>query len=436
MSVGLEYIRSLEQWRGSADFNLDAISQVLDYLGNPQDKVHSVHVAGTNGKGSVAVMLSSILGADGLRVGLLSSPHLSRFNERIVIDGCPISDGLLDRYGAEVKAASEAVGARLTYYEGLVSIGFLAFYREGIERMVVEVGLGGRLDGTNVISKPDIAVITSVSSDHTHILGERLSEIAREKGGIIKEGSHVIVGDLPREALDVITEISERVGVSSIWIKERDFGFDREKNLISFPDRGECNINISLLPSYQRTNALIALACGHYLGASNIAMANGLKNFFWPGRYEEGTINGKRRLIVDCAHNPDGVKKLIDSLTEDGISEASICFGVLESKEWPSMVDMLGEICKVWHLVTPDSSRALQSERVYEYLAKKGISSSIYNEVKEGICCAVNEQTDLPLIVTGSIYMVGLARELIGELESVSGIELNKPYWIRMSKPV
>ncbi|RMG44557.1 MAG: bifunctional folylpolyglutamate synthase/dihydrofolate synthase, partial [Candidatus Dadabacteria bacterium] len=169
LDEGISFLSELEGWRGTADFNLAAISAVMAELGNPQEKLKAVHVAGTNGKGSVAAFTAAALAHTGYKTGLSISPHLSRVNERISINGRPVEDEMLAYYALKVRSAVAKAGVKLSYFEGITAIAFLLFLEEGVEKSVFEVGLGGRLDATNIVSKPLAAVITSISKDHRHI---------------------------------------------------------------------------------------------------------------------------------------------------------------------------------------------------------------------------------------------------------------------------
>ena len=202
---GLEYLQSLESWDFKSPFSQNNISTVLDYLGKPQDKPRALHVAGTNGKGSVSAMMSSILKQAGYSVGTNISPHLMNVNERFIINGEAIDDARLSEALSIVKGAVEATEAPLSYHEALTAAAFYAF--KDLDWIVMEVGLGGRLDASNVIAKPEIAFITSIGLDHQDILGHTLEAIAKEKAGIIKEGSHVVLGDIAPEPFEVISSI-------------------------------------------------------------------------------------------------------------------------------------------------------------------------------------------------------------------------------------
>ena len=201
---GLKYLSSLAPWKGKGGFTLDKMRALMAELGNPQDTYHSVHIAGTNGKGSVTVALAAMAGAAGFRTGMTISPHLGTMNERIVIDGAPITDELLDIQATKVAEAQERLNIELSFFEGITACAFLAFHAVGVDWAILEVGLGGRLDATNVVRSPRACVIVSIDFDHQDILGPTLECIASEKAGIIKPRAPVYVGSVSKEARDVI----------------------------------------------------------------------------------------------------------------------------------------------------------------------------------------------------------------------------------------
>ncbi len=220
MHSGLSYLSGLRPWGGKGDFSLSSIKTVMGRLGNPQDSVKSIHVAGTNGKGSVSAGIASILGAAGFSVGLTISPHLARINERIVIDGVPIGDDELSLMAEEVRMAS--TGIELSFFEAITATFFLTAARRKVDYMVVETGLGGRLDATNVISRPEVSCITSIDFDHVAILGDTLPKIAAEKAGIIKGGSLAVVGEVGEDSFGVINDLSTAVS-AKLYGFGRDF---------------------------------------------------------------------------------------------------------------------------------------------------------------------------------------------------------------------
>ena len=287
----------------ASDFKLDRMRNLLNHLGNPQHDTPVVHIAGTKGKGSTAAMVSQILVEAGLRVGLFTSPHLDRFEERIRIDGIPIEAGELIELVNEVAAATAVIdgeGGNLkpTFFELTTALGWLAFRRRGVQIAVLEVGLGGRLDSTN-ICQPEVCAITSISRDHTHILGSKLSQIAKEKAGIIKPGIAVVCGQLPDEAAAAVREIASR-----------------ENAPIVNPASG-AEIPGHLTGDHQRENAAVAVAIVEQLRVRgwtipDSAIAEGLQSVRWPARVE--VMSRQPLVVLDAAHNWASCGALLNSL--------------------------------------------------------------------------------------------------------------------------
>lgn len=268
---GRRFLASLTRWDGRGGFSLEPIQRVLVSLDNPQDKVPIIHVAGTNGKGSTSVMLSAIFGQEGKRVGLTISPHLNQVNERIVIDGLPVSDDLFEVSADAIRWGCEKTGESLSYHEALTAMAFFAFCEEGVELSVIEVGLGGRLDASNVIKKPLVSVITSIGLDHTDILGSSEEAIAAEKAGIIKPGSHVVVGArVSNEAFGVISNNAIGVGssIDRFGVEFSSILTEKGEGLYSGPSSKGIVFRPSLLGEHQIENGALALRVGEYLGVS------------------------------------------------------------------------------------------------------------------------------------------------------------------------
>ena len=291
----------------ASDFKLDRMRNLLNHLGNPQRETPVVHIAGTKGKGSTAAMVSQILIEAGLQVGLFTSPHLDRFEERIRIDGIPIEPDELIELVNEVAAATTVIdseGGHLkpTFFELTTALGWLAFRRRGVQIAVLEVGLGGRLDSTN-ICQPEVCAITSISRDHTHILGSRLSEIAAEKAGIIKPGIAVVCGHLPDEADTVVREIASREHSPVIQPTQAD----------------HVGLASHLTGDHQRENAAVAIAIveqlrGRGWTVPHSAIAEGLQSVRWPARVE--VMSRQPLVVLDAAHNWASCGALLNSLQD------------------------------------------------------------------------------------------------------------------------
>ncbi|HEY56203.1 MAG TPA: bifunctional folylpolyglutamate synthase/dihydrofolate synthase, partial [Dehalococcoidia bacterium] len=315
-------------------YDLRRVEELLARLGNPHLKSRSVHIAGTNGKGSTAAMIASVLTGSGYGTGLYTSPHLITIRERFQVDGRPISRAEFARITTRLKPEVERVNLKaaygeLTTFELLTALAFTYFQMKGVDFQVLEVGMGGKFDATNVI-RPEVCVITSISLDHTEVLGDSVARIAAEKSGIIKPGSVVVLAPQPDEVVPVIQEACRRqqaelvmVGRDVTW---HSLGFDGKQQLLEitgkssqYRERSIYKIRLPLLGYYQMENAASAVAALEVLAERGFAISrdsivNGLAQASWPGRFQ--VLRRRPRLVVDGAHNPDAARKLRLSLSQ------------------------------------------------------------------------------------------------------------------------
>lgn len=431
---GLRYIRSLEQWTGKGTFDRTGLIRVLDYLGNPQDKVPAVHVAGTNGKGSVSTAIASILGASGKRVGLYTSPHLVRDNERIVIDGRPVSDEILNEFGRAIMRAGERRHEKLSFFEAMTAVAFLAFLEMQLDYGVYEVGLGGRLDATNTIRSPELGVIVTIGYDHVEILGDTLAKIAIEKAGIIKSGMRLVVGDLPSEAIGEVLKLAG-LNQAKATIYGRDFevvsgkaeALGRQSFSLVHAGMRWDDIETPLLGAHQLHNMSIAAVGSKLLGCSEAEVKAGIGGSFWPGRIE--VVNfGSSRLILDAAHNLEGMNTLINFIKANDFHKLTICFGVVNTKPWKTMIDSLRPFVSDWNLLAPEFAKALPLQEISEYLSGIGIKSNSYQLDYDGLLDEFENRADgRTFLMTGSIYMIGRLRGILLDRGYLS----ERPLWSR-----
>lgn len=343
----LDWLYALEAAKGM-DFKLERVALALRRLGDPQRSYPALHVAGTNGKGSVAAMLDACLGAAGYRVGRYTSPHLVELGERITVGGVAMSREALVATADEVRAATLAHGIGLTFFEILTVMAFLHFARAGIDVAVVEVGLGGRLDATNVID-PLAAVITTIGLDHTEWLGETLAAIAVEKGGIIKPGRPLVLGRIGGEAMAVLSRLAQERGAPML-AAGRDYRVEGGARLsFSGVGWGLRDLEVGLRGAHQRDNAATALAAlgavRSLLPVDEAAVRQGLRSVRWPGRLE--VIDRAPLTIVDGAHNRDGIDSLTAALPGlTGGRPVDLLFAVMADKDWPAMVARLAPFCR------------------------------------------------------------------------------------------
>lgn len=343
----LDWLYALEAAKGM-DFKLERVALALQRLGDPQRAWPALHVAGTNGKGSVAAMLDACLAAAGYRVGRYTSPHLVELGERVTVGGRPVDHATLVGLAEEVRDASLARGIGLTFFELLTVMAFLHFRRAAVDVAVVEVGLGGRLDATNVVD-PLVAVITTIGLDHTQWLGSRLEQIAAEKGGIIKPGRPVVLGRLAAAPAAVLERLAAARG-APVVAAGRDYRLAGGEQA-DFEGLGWrlSGLEIGLRGAHQRDNAGVAVATlatvRDALPVGEAALRHGLATVRWPGRLE--VLDGSPPVIVDGAHNADGVAALLAELPRlsDG-RPIHLLFAVMGDKDWPAMASALGGACR------------------------------------------------------------------------------------------
>lgn len=396
----LEWLYGLESRLGM-DFRLERLAPVLARLGDPQTAFPAVHVGGTNGKGSTSAMLQSIYLRAGYRTGLYTSPHLLSFRERIRVGSRSISERDVVGDAVAVRAAAETVGVDLTFFEIATIMAFLEFRRCEVDLAIVEVGLGGRLDATNVVC-PVAAVITSIGLEHRELLGDTLEAIAAEKAGIIKTGTTVVTGQLPSEALAVVAE--KVTACDARWLR---YGDDFGPGDLRAADGSP--FEVTLAGSHQLHNASVAVATARALTGAfpldAVAIAQGLSSVRWPGRLE--TLASEPLTLVDAAHNPEAISALRASLETLGLPRPRVLvFGVMADKDWPAMLASLAPLFDHVVLSPVSTVRALDPRR-----AASVIADFRPYDVTESAAAALavarrRAGGDGAIVVTGSIFLV------------------------------
>lgn len=415
----LTYIHSIS-WRGSKP-GLERISGMMEQLGNVQEDLKFIHIAGTNGKGSVSAMLSSVLTAAGYRTGLFISPYIMRFNERMQVNGMPISDEELAEIITEVQPVAESMAERPTEFEIITAAAFLWFARQKCDIVVLETGLGGRLDATNLISKNVCAVITNLGMDHTEYLGNTLGEIAGEKCGILKPGCPVVAYRSAPEAMKVIRARAKELECP---VRTADFGkikaLSADLQGQTFQYKQFPELTVHLLGAHQLKNAAVALETISVLRKAgweipDEAVAQGMDATRWPGRFE--VLQDNPLVIVDGAHNPQGVESLIAAVKEYLPGQHIVCVtGVLADKDWKPMMDRLKTVVSDFVAVTPDSPRALGNVRLARYLTDREHWVSVADDVEKGLTGALEraKATGGMVLACGSLYMAADVRRFFG----------------------
>lgn len=412
-SQALSYLFSLQIF--GIKLGLSNISSFLNYLGNPHFKFQSIHVAGTNGKGSVCAMLESILCLAGYKTGLFTSPHLADFAERVRICGQPIEKQFIVDFVQEFRKRIDQ--HKYTFFEVNTALAFLYFAQEKIDLAVVETGLGGRLDATNVLI-PLVSVITNIDLEHTDILGRKISQISAEKAGIIKESVPVVTGVGQPEALQVIQSICARKNSPLIAVNRNSSGKIKELSLKKTVfDFGSRNANfkyleLNLLGQHQVKNAMLSLLTVGELRKKGLiiplnAIQQGLRKVNWPCRFQ---IYRKRPLVIlDAAHNPAAAKVLRQTFSDllPG-KKVTFIFGVMQDKDYPQILIELSPIAEKLILTQPKIKRAAPISDLEKVVKSLKIPFQIIKPVKKAYFQTLRNSTPNQIIcVTGSHYTLG-----------------------------
>ncbi|MBO5937921.1 MAG: bifunctional folylpolyglutamate synthase/dihydrofolate synthase [Clostridia bacterium] len=414
----LDYIHSVN-WTFCKP-GLERITRLCEALGNPQKELRFVHVAGTNGKGSFCAMLDSILRAAGFHTGRYTSPYLRFFNERMCIDGTPIPNEELAELTERIKPIADAMEDKPTEFELITAIGFEYFRRHGVDVVILEVGMGGRLDSTNLIRNPLLSVITGIALDHTAFLGDTVEAIAREKAGIIKDGAPILFGGDDESAARVIEVVAQEKGsdfyrvdyekltVRSMTLDGTEFDFGERREL-----------HLSLLGAYQPRNACVVLSAVDLLrergmSISEDAVREGLAAAEWCGRFEK--LLDDPIFLFDGAHNPQGVASAVESLGQYFDEKVYLLSGVLRDKDYTAIARDLSSVAERAFTMTPDNPRALDAKEYAKTLCECGVAAEPYPTLRDALRAALDaaKRDRKPLVCLGSLYVYA---ELVKELE-------------------
>ena len=412
----LSYIHSV-CWMGSRP-GLERTRELLLRLGNPEKQVQYVHIAGTNGKGSTAAMTASVLQQAGLRVGLYTSPYINTFNERMQINGELIPDAELVEITQQVQPHAEAMAEHPTEFELVSCIAFTWFAKRQCDVVVLEVGMGGELDSTNVIDTPLVSVITNIGLDHTEVLGDTLEKIAAAKAGIIKGGHTVIYRAEP----SVEKVFEEKCAATGSQLKKADFdsihlhshGFEGQV----FDACGYQNIHLPLLGAHQMRNCAVVLTVVEALREQGYAITDenvykGLAQVSWPGRFE--LLRREPLFLVDGGHNPQCIEALADNIRDYLAGRPlTVLTGVLADKDYHCMYSRVAEYAAEFVTVTPDSPRAMSAADLKAYLGRFGKPVTACASVAEGVQLAIQKAGKAGVVLAyGSLYMVGTIRDAV-----------------------
>ena len=420
----IAYIHGM-YWRGSK-LGLTRTIELCGLLGDPQKELKFIHVAGTNGKGSTCAMLSRILCAEGYKTGLFVSPYVDRFNERIQLNNTPIPDDDLAAIITEIAPVVDSMENLPTEFEVITAAAFLYYVRQKCDYVVLEVGLGGELDSTNVIDTPLLSIITAIDYDHMHILGDTIEEIASAKAGIVKDGGSVLFYGQHENALPVIEAACERHGaelhvVDRSTLKEGAYDLHGQ----TFDYRGYRDLRLGLLGKYQMKNAATVIDAVELLRKEGVAISDealrkGLAETVWPARFE--LLREDPPFFVDGGHNPHGVRGTVETYQRLFPNrKAKIIMGMMRDKDVSQSIGLLLPIAKEFYTVTPNNDRAMPSEELAALIRTFGATATPFSSVADAIETA--GRGDEPSLAVGSLYMAGEVHEAFRTLMKMGKFE-------------
>jgi dihydrofolate synthase/folylpolyglutamate synthase len=408
----LEWLYSLEA-RGEI-YKLERMEQALERIGNPHLRLEVVHIAGTKGKGSVAAMLEACLRTAGYRTGLYTKPHLVHLSERTRINGAEMPAAQMLDYIERLRLIYDRAGLALTFFEFTVALMFLYFAEAAVDVAVVETGLGGRLDSTNVVH-PRLCVITPIGFDHVEYLGYTLRSIAGEKGGIIKPGIPVVIGAREPQARTTLIDLAGQRR-SPVMLIDRDFtyGSHAPAHRLDYTGLGVTmsGVELGVAGRFQHENAAIAIAALDALRGlgwriEEPEIRRGLADLYWPGRFD--VVRRRPLVVLDCAHNELSIQALLETISLELGPQAKprLVFGCLSDKDWPRMAQLLGPRVRDVTLTRVKPKRPLDPERLVEHFAPY-VPTRVIREPLAAIEQVMAEARDEDFVlVSGSVYLVG-----------------------------
>ena len=416
----IAYIHSV-CWKGSIP-GLGRTQELLEKMGNPEKKLKFVHIAGTNGKGSTAAMTASILSRAGYRTGLYTSPYIYRFHERIQVDGVEISDEDLTEITEYVKPLADSMAQSPTEFELVCCIAFEYFYRKKCDIVVLEVGMGGAWDATNVIEVPEVAVITNIGLDHTEYLGDTVEKIAETKSGIFKPHGHAVV----YRSTPSVEAVYERVCAErDVSLRKADFdGLVLKAHTLEgqvFDCGSRKNLVLPLLGDHQLHNASVVLSIadtligeGWKISEQNIY--DGIRDVRWPGRFD--IVCRKPLFIIDGGHNPQCIEALVKNIQDYLAGKKVIALtGVLADKDYADMYKPVMPLVDRFVCITPPNPRKLEAEQLAQYLQQAGAQAQASESILDGVKQAMElAGKDGVVLCFGSLYSIGGIRDALKDL--------------------
>ncbi len=418
----LEYIHSVSSL-GSIP-GLERITKLLELLGNPEKDLKFIQVAGTNGKGSVSKMLSSVLLENGYKTGLYTSPFILDFNERIAVDGEMISDSGLAEITSYVKSFAEKMDSSPTEFELITAIGLEYFKRQKCDIVVLEAGMGGRFDATNAVENTVLSIITGVSLDHTDYLGDTVEKIAWEKAGIIKNNSRVLFGGGDEGVTSVIKKEAEEKNSELLVSDKKSVSVVSSflsGSVFNYKDRKE--VSVSLIGSYQPENAAVVLDAtdilkelGFNLSEEKVKAA--LSKASWRARME--ILSEKPLVIYDGGHNPEGITASTNSIKNLFGGKVLVVMGIMRDKDYRFIINKISDIAEKIYCVTPDNPRSLKAEVLAKEFRKSGFENAVsFDSIEDALTSAFKdaEEKNIPIFAAGSLYMYKEVYENVKEMQ-------------------
>lgn len=402
--------------------SLNRLFKLLDRVGNPHKNLNYIHITGTNGKGSTSALFYSVLKEANLNVGIFTSPHLEKVNERIRLNDDMIADEdyirIVEKIEPVILALEKEMGVNFYAFELLTTVAFIYFQEKQPDIVLLEAGIGGRLDSTNVIEKSLVSVITSIGLDHMKVLGNTKKEIMYEKAQILKDNGRLVVGPVPDGLKTIVRQRAEAVNGLATFIYKEDIVIHEttlERQVFDY--KNWKNVTLSMVGTHQIENACLVLEAFNTLKAKGVfisqeAVLRGLKKAHWPGRFEK--ILDEPLFYIDGAHNEAGVKRLVETLEETFPDDKfHFIVGMMQDKAYEAMLDQVQHLAKEFILVSPDPYRGFDVEAVSKMLRKKGHQAIIKSNMVEVLAYiegAVSKEDTV--IQFGSLYLVGDIKRL------------------------
>ncbi len=414
----LQYIHSVS-WTFTKP-GLERIGELCQRLGNPQNDLKFIHVVGTNGKGSFCSMLDSVLRHASYKVGLFTSPYIKEFTERIRVDGENIPKEALAEIVTYVQPIADTMEDKPTEFELITAIGLEYFKRCGCEVVVLEAGMGGRLDSTNIIQSSLLSVVTGISLDHTAYLGDTVEKIAAEKAGVIKQGGVALYCGNDERARAVIKQKADQMGATLLYADKTGLALTRcDLDGCTFDFGSWKGVELALLGLYQPENAANVLCAVEELRRQGMripdsAVYEGLKTARWQARFEK--LSKEPLVIFDGAHNPEGIDAAVQSVKYYfGKEKVAVLTGVMRDKDYGYVASRLSEIARRAFCIKPNNPRALDAKEYAHVLTCHGVQASYHDSVEQalGEALAFARENDCALICLGSLYMYEQIYELI-----------------------